>query len=151
MNSDPIRVTVVGAGHGGKAMAAELASRGFPVTLYNRTYANIEVIGMRRGIELITEEGREVFGNLELVTSDIEVALASADLVMVVLPASGHWDVAVKAAPFVRDDQVILLNPGRTGGALEFAEGLRKGGAKGRPIVCEAETFLFASRSLGPG
>ena len=31
------RYVVIGAGHGGKAMAAHLALMGFPVTLYNRT------------------------------------------------------------------------------------------------------------------
>jgi opine dehydrogenase len=30
------RYTVIGAGHGGKAMAAHLVLMGFPVTLYNR-------------------------------------------------------------------------------------------------------------------
>ena len=29
--------TVIGAGHGGKAMAAHLAMMGFPTTLFNRT------------------------------------------------------------------------------------------------------------------
>lgn len=150
MTPEKLRITVIGAGHGGKAMSAELASRGFAVTLYNRTYANIEVIATRGGLELITEDGREVFGAFEKVTSDIEEALDGAELVMIVLPASAHWDMALVAAPYVQENQVILLNPGRTGGALEFAEGLRAGGCTTRPIVCEAETFIFASRSTGP-
>ncbi|MDX9952575.1 MAG: NAD/NADP octopine/nopaline dehydrogenase family protein [Anaerolineae bacterium] len=150
MTTQTLQITVIGAGHGGKAMAAELASRGFPVTLYNRTFANIEVIATRGGIELMTENGRETFGPLRKVTADIGEALEDAQLVMVVLPASAHWDMAIKAAPYVKDDQVILLNPGRTGGALEFAEGLRAAGHTTHPIICEAETFIFASRSMGP-
>jgi opine dehydrogenase len=35
------RYTVVGAGHGGKTMAAHLALMGFPTTLYNRTPENV--------------------------------------------------------------------------------------------------------------
>ncbi len=150
MDTNDMKITVIGAGHGGKAMAAELASRGFLVTLYNRTFANIEVIAKRGGIELQLEDGREVFGQLHCVTSDIAEAVAETDLVMVVLPASAHWDIALAAAPHVHDNQVIVLNPGRTGGALEFVEGLRKGQCKTQPIVCEAETFIFASRSTGP-
>jgi opine dehydrogenase len=34
--STTTRYTVIGAGHGGKAMASHLALMGFPVTLYNR-------------------------------------------------------------------------------------------------------------------
>ena len=145
-----LNVTVIGAGHGGKAMAAEIASRDFPVTLYNRTYSHIEMIGLRGGIELLTEEGQERFGPLQKVTSDIEEALADADLIMVVIPASGHQQVAISAAPYLKDNQVVLLNPGRTGGALQFAQGLREGNCTSKPIICEAETFLFASRSVGP-
>ena len=45
------RYTVVGAGHGGKSMAAHLALKGKEVTLYNRTYSHIEIISKRGGIE----------------------------------------------------------------------------------------------------
>ena len=42
--NEPMKYTVIGAGNGGKAMAAHMALMGKEVTLYNRTYANIEVI-----------------------------------------------------------------------------------------------------------
>ena len=64
MATTDLRIAVIGAGHGGKSMAAELATRGFAVTLYNRTPANIEAVKLRGGIELITEDGRELFGRL---------------------------------------------------------------------------------------
>jgi len=150
MTQDTLHITVIGAGHGGKSMAAEMAMRGFPVTLYNRTEANIEAIRLRQGIEITTEDGSGHFGQLACVTSDLEEALANARLVMVVIPASGHRDVALCAAPYLRDGQVVVLNPGRTGGALEFAEGLKAAECPARPIICEAETFLFAARSMGP-
>jgi opine dehydrogenase len=150
MNAQELNITVIGAGHGGKAMAAEIASRGFKVTLYNRTHEHIEIIAVRKGINLFTEEGKEVFGPLDTVTSDVEVAVKDADLIMVVIPASGHHSIALKVAPYLQDDQVLLLNPGRTGGALEFVQGLREGNCQCTPTICEAETFIFASRSIGP-
>jgi opine dehydrogenase len=52
-----LRFTVVGAGHGGKAMAAHLSLMGFPVTLYNRTFENISAIKARGGIDLESFEG----------------------------------------------------------------------------------------------
>ena len=51
MNSET-RYTVIGAGHGGKAMAADLASKGFIVNLYNRTAERIREIAARGEIEL---------------------------------------------------------------------------------------------------
>lgn len=144
------RITVIGAGHGGKAMAAEMASRGFRVTLYNRTETNIEVIGLRGGVQLTTEDGKTVFAKLHHVTANIEEAVSEADLIMVVIPASGHRDVALCAAPYLKDGQIVVLNPGRTGGALEFRHALTEAACPAAPIICEAETFLFASRSTGP-
>jgi hypothetical protein len=40
MTNDELQITIIGAGHGGKTMAADLAARGFAVRLYNRTTRN---------------------------------------------------------------------------------------------------------------
>src|SRR4030042_680681 len=50
------KYTVIGAGHGGKAMAAHLALMGFPVTLWNRSFEHIEIIKKRGGIALESTE-----------------------------------------------------------------------------------------------
>ena len=150
MNQQAVRISVIGAGHGGKAMAAEMASRGHQVTLYNRSYDKIEVIDVRGGIELQTEDGRETFAHLHNITDNISEALAETTLIMVVVPASGHRDVALSAAPYFRDDHIVVLHPGRTGGALEFKQALLESDCPSNPIICEAETFLFAARSTGP-
>jgi opine dehydrogenase len=149
MNDHPT-VTVIGAGHGGKAMAAYLATQGWSVQLYNRTPTHIEGVRLRGGIELEREDGSRQFGPLRLVTSDIGAALQGAQLVLVVVPSSAHRDVAVSCAPYLRDGQVVVLNPGRTGGALEFRHTLQRAGCQAACIVAEASTFIFASRSNGP-
>jgi glycerol-3-phosphate dehydrogenase len=64
-----LQIAVIGAGHGGKAMAADLAARGYAVRLYNRSYPNIEEIAVRGGIELTLEDGQRCSGSLQLVTS----------------------------------------------------------------------------------
>ena len=143
--------TVIGAGHGGKAMAAHLALMGFAVRLYNRTEDNIRVIQARGGIELESYEGGpRGFGELACVTANMAEALEGSDVIMVVVPSTAHADIAREAAPHLRDEQVVVLNPGRTGGALEFVQVLKKNGCITRVIVSEAETLIYASRSDGP-
>jgi opine dehydrogenase len=145
------KYTVVGAGHGGKAMAAHLALMGFSVTLYNRTFDHIEVIKKRGGIELESdEEGAHGFGRLHRVTSDIAEALNKAEMIMVVVPSSAHADIAKIVAPHIQDGQIIILHPGRTGGALEFNKVLKDSGCSANITIAEAETFIYASRSDGP-
>jgi opine dehydrogenase len=144
------RYAVIGAGHGGKAMAADLAAKGFPVNLYNRTPEHITEIVLRREIELECEDGTVHCCGLEVVTSDISEALDGADVIMVVLPASAHRDIARLCATRLRSGQIVVLNPGRTGGALEFRRILNQMGCAADVMVAETGTFIFASRSTGP-
>jgi opine dehydrogenase len=147
----PERYTVIGAGHGGKAMAAHLALIGMKVTLYNRTFDHINVIKKRGGIELESAEGSpHGFGKLANATSDMGEALKKAQVIMVVVPSSAHADVAKACAKHLKNGQIIILHPGRTCGALEFAKVLRDEGCKADVTIAEAETFIYASRSDGP-
>lgn len=142
---------VIGAGHGGKAMAAHLALMGYPVILFNRTLENVIAIKRRGGIELESfEGGPRGFGQLGLITSDMGEALAQAEVVMVVVPSSAHADIARCAVPHLRDGQIVILHPGRTGGSLEFTKVLRDNGCQAEITVAEAETLIYASRSDGP-
>ncbi len=144
------RYAVIGAGNGGKAMAAYLALLGVQTTLYNRTANRVEIIRLRGGIDLESPTQPRGFGRLFKVTDNMEEALKDADIIMVVLPSTAHADIAKVAAPYLRDDHIVVLNPGRTGGALEFCHTLEQENCTTKPIVSEAETFIFASRSEGP-
>ena len=140
---------VLGAGHGGMAMAAHLSLLGFTVNLYNRTEARIVPVQQREGISLSGEI--EGFGRIRKATSDIAEALEDTDVLMVVVPATGHRFMAEVCAPHLRDGHVIILNPGRTLGALEFKQVLREKGCTTDVVVSETQSLLYASRALGPG
>jgi opine dehydrogenase len=145
------KYTVIGAGHGGKAMAAHLALMGFPVTLYNRTFDHIAALKARGGIDLESAEGGpHGFAKLALATSDMAEALQDAQMIMVVVPSSAHADIAKSVAPHLKNGQIIVLHPGRTCGALEFAKVLHDQGCNADVPLAEAETFIYASRSDGP-
>lgn len=144
--------TVIGAGHGGKTMAAHLGLMGYSVTLYNRTPERVAVIKKRGGIELESEQegGPHGFAKIANVTSDIGHALKASDVIMVVLPSSAHADIAKASAKYLRDGHIVILHPGRTCGALEFSKVIRENGCKKDVTIAEAETFIYASRSDGP-
>ena len=132
-------------------MAAHLALQGFRVTLYNRTAENVAAIKHRGGIEIESYDGGpRGFGRLERVTSDMREALEDADIIMVVVPSTAHADIARTAAPHLRDGQILVLHPGRTGGAMEVVKVLADQGCQADVTVAEAETLIYASRSDGP-
>ena len=149
--STPEKFTVIGSGHGGKAMAAHLALEGAKVTLFNRTPEHIEVLKKRGGIELeSTEGGLHGFAKMTGVTSNYAEALEDAQVIMVVVPSSAHLEIARGMAPHVKDGQIIILHPGRTGGAIEVAKVFRDMQVEADVTISEAETFIYASRSDGP-
>ena len=137
---------VVGAGHGGLAMAGHLAIMGFRVALYNRTKDNLQGVRWHGGIRVSGEVNG--FGRVPTVTSDIAEALADADVIMVVTPATAHATLAAWMGPHLRSGQLIILNPGRTGGALEFRAVLRAVNARSAVVVAEAQTFIYTSRAI---
>ncbi len=120
--NDPKNITVIGAGHGGKAMAAHLALMGADVALWNRTFDHIAIIKKRGGIELESAEGGpHGFGKLSLVTSDMAEAIAHApgDHGGRCLPR--RTPILPKlAAPHLKDGQIVILHPGRTWARLNL-------------------------------
>jgi opine dehydrogenase len=182
------KFAVLGAGHGGRAMAAYLAAIGCDVNLYNRTPENIQNIKQAKGIlltftadlkdylfpmgtgvaeigqkyeyslspetdKLIEEDLRYVFGKIKTISSDMKAVMKDRDVIMVVVPASGHRYMAEKCAPYLRDGQIILLNPGRCFGAIEFyriVNDYYKGEDAPDITIGEAQTFIYACRRTRP-
>ena len=142
------RVAVLGAGNGGHAFAGDLARRGYPVRLYNKFAHEIVDLQAAGGVRL--EGAIDGFGRLELVTTNIAPVVAAADVILVVVPATAHAAMADACSPHLRDGHVVVLNPGRTGGALEFRQVLNRNGVTSRVLVSEAQTLLFTCRISGP-
>jgi len=141
-----MRFCVIGAGSGGRAFAAYISSKGHPVSLYNRSFTRISSIKQEGGIEV--EGALEGFFHLELVTQNLQMAVKDVDIIMVVIPASAHKALAKKLAPFLSDNQLIVLNPGRTFGSAEFKRIIEKKRKYLSIIVGETQTLLFTAREL---
>ncbi|MCG0239055.1 MAG: NAD/NADP octopine/nopaline dehydrogenase family protein [Firmicutes bacterium] len=145
-------VAVLGAGHGGLALAGYLAARGVPVRLWNRSPAPLAAVEAQGGILLeVPEEDGPVRVRPRRVSCDLGEVVRGAEAILVAVPASAHRELARRLAGHLQDGQAVLLLPGRTGGALEFVRELDAAGCSARVLVGEAQTFPFASRTLGPG
>jgi len=141
-------VCVAGAGNGGLAMASHLSLLGCRVNLFNRSPERLSAVKMNGGINVTGEING--FAKLNVITSDPREALEKVDLVMIVTPATAHRTLAHLLGPHLSDGQIVVLNPGRTGGALEFVDVLRKINIGTYPFIAEAETLLYACRITNP-
>ena len=140
------KIVVLGGGNGALAFAVYLGLKGERVCLW-------EFPEFRGGIDWIYRNQRvrargALEGEAEIeCCEDLERALRGTKFLMVVVPAFAHARLAEAIAPILGEDSVVVLNPGRTGGALEVASILRR---KGKSIpVAETQTLLFACRREG--
>lgn len=148
MNSDTQSthtVFVCGAGHQGFSMAAHLALNGLEVHLWNRTQKNIQDV---IDIGVIHCSGI-VNGDARIAKASTNMSDVVSDFVMVTTPSSAHKDIARELAPYVHPNMIIVLNPGRTFGAIDFAEELKSQGVEQLPHIAETQTIVYTCRKSG--
>lgn len=136
------QVFICGGGHQGLAMAAHLSLSGVPVSLWNRT---------RSHIQNVIEEGvihcsGIISGSAHINAVSDRMEEVISDFIMVTTPSLAHKDIAKQIAPFVHRDMVIILNPGRTFGAIEFLDTLKECGVSNLPHIAETQTIVYTCR-----
>lgn len=144
-----MKYAVLGAGNGGQAISGWLAMNGHDVRLYE--IVEEKVIALSKNKQIRLQGAIEGIGQLTQISNDIESTVVGADIIMVVTTANAHATVARGLADKLEDGQVIILNPGRTGGALEFKRTLDACGCKARVYVSEAQTLIYAARLVEDG
>ncbi len=150
MNHD-VKVAVLGGGHAGFAHAADLSLKGFEVRLLElpEMAHTIDAIRKRGGIEAQPDPSTGLpagFAQVRLITTDPAAALAGADVLFLVVPAFAQAAFAREIAPHVTPRQIVLLSPANFGGAVTFAAALREHGCTALPILCEAQSMIYACR-----
>lgn len=144
-----MKISIIGAGNGGQSIAGYLALSGYDVSLYDIEHTKIEDLKQLGGIQL--KGCIEGFSKVQCFTTDIEEALHGAEIVMITTVANAHQAVAKSMAPFITDGMTIILNPGRTCGALVFKETLKEAGVSCRYYLGEAQTLVYACRIIQNG
>ena len=142
-----MKVTVIGAGNSGIAMAAHLSKYGNEVTLWNRSEGAIATI---RETRVIHSTG-VIHGAIPIhkVTNDIKEALVDPDIILITTPASSHKDLAELIGKNLKKSTIIVLNPGRTFGAFEFEHILKQYNMEYNQLIAETQTIIYTCRKLG--
>lgn len=144
-------LTIVGAGNGGKALAGDLANKGWDVNLFEvpEFIGGLKEIMEKKEIT-VSENGVETTGKLKSVTTDIAAAVKGQKLIVVVMPGFGHKRAAELIAPHVEDGQIYLFMPGGFG-SFEFMQELKKKGAwRDSLILAETATLPYGTFAIGP-
>lgn len=144
-----MKFAVIGAGNGGQAIAGYLSMLEHEVALYNRSPKVIEDLKAKGSITLCGAIEGEAMP--QLYTADLVAAIKGAEIIMVTTTATAHRSIAKEMAPHLAEGQIVILNPGRTGGALEFRQTLLSNGCEKRIYIAEAQTLIYACRIITNG
>jgi opine dehydrogenase len=139
-----MRVAVIGDEGVAAASAGHLALEGFDVTWASPRSAVLDPY--RNGVTLV---GLGV-GHPHL-TSSLDEAVSGAQLVLICTHATDHAAYADLLAPMLSQGQVVVLSPGRTGGALEFAHARAAHCPSVRIVIGETETAVYTPAGRGSG
>ena len=115
-----MKITVLGAGAGGTAMAFDCASHGHEVRLFDFAQfpENIAAVKSQEGIH--ADGDISGFGPVLSAGHDIDEALNGAELIYVVGPAYSTEPFGEAVAGKLRAGQVVVVSPSSCGGALAF-------------------------------
>jgi len=139
-------ITVIGIGHGGLALAADMSLAGHNVTMYvsDKYKERVPDLFEKKSITL-SGEGRKGNANLYDVTSDPIKAFEN-DLIIPVIPAYRQIELAHEISNYIREGHKIILIPGSTGGALVIGKILNEKQKMKNVIIGELHTLPYACR-----
>ncbi len=127
---------------------AELAAAGHAVAFWGRSEKTLAPFRDQDGIGYEGVLGSGI-ARPSLITHDIRAAIADAEAILVCLPTFAHADIAAALAR-AGTRQPVILNPGHTGGALEFRQSFRALDIAPPPIA-EFSTLTYVARQYKPG
>lgn len=100
------QIAVLGAGSWGTAIAALLATKGYPVYLWARSQATVD------DIKAVGQNEKYLPGVVlsptMQITNSLKTALAQANVVVIVTPSHGVREIIKQAAPYLHKDTYIV-------------------------------------------
>lgn len=146
----PERVTVLGGGPMGRALAAWFFAEGIPRVSLFSVYSD-ELAVLSTGA--ITLRGEGPIGTFRVddrgihLTSVLDAAVADAEVLVVTGPVFKLRTYAMVLGPHVSQDQVVMCVPAQTFGGMEFDWWLRAGGGTGGTAIVDLVGSPFDIRA----
>jgi opine dehydrogenase len=144
-------ITIVGAGNGGTALAADLSIKGHNVTLLKTS----DKIHNEHFNTLLNNGGKVHFNDIDkayvtkiknVTTSFSDAFSGNPQLIILFIQTNYHEAIIKKIAPYLKDNQVILLEPGYLSTAFFL-----KHCSNVNLIIAEAESSPIDCRIIKPG
>lgn len=144
-------IAIIGAGNGGQAFAGYLSLLGRTVKIFDIMQQTVDRLCELGGVNIQGNSRVTGFGKIELASTDIGAVMEDSEIILVVLPSIYHKTIAEKMAPYLKDGQIVVLNPNASLGPVEFKNTLRNCDCNADIIIVGTSTLLFACRAKEVG
>lgn len=145
------KIAIIGAGNGGQAFAAYLSLKGHTVKVYDVSQKTVDCLNELGGIVIEGNSDVVGFGKILYASTDIQSVITDTEIIMIVLPSIYHKEIAEKMAPYLEEDQYLLINPMAGLGILEVKKALEENGCTANIHLGCTSTLLFACRAQTVG
>lgn len=144
-----MKIAMLGAGNAGCAISADLTMHGHEVTLIKTSHAmhddNFKFLLENDGKMTLNEFGEIKSANIHKISRDVS-DIKDAEVVIVLIQTNFHEQLIERIAPYLQDDQILLINPGYLSTAYVLKHCPNK-----NIIVAEAESSFIDGRIMEPG
>lgn len=144
-----MNISVLGAGNGGTAVAAELSLRGHYVNLIKTSHAmhddNFNYIIQQDGKVNLIENGKKITARIDNITRDIS-QISDSEIIIIYIQTNYHENLIKRIKPYLCDGQILLINPGylSTAYVIKHCDDVDI-------TVCEAQSSFVDCRITQPG
>lgn len=144
-----MNISILGAGNGGTAVAAQLSLYGHDVTLIKTSNAmhddNFDYLLKNGGKVVLSEKGINETAKIKHVTRDLSM-LSDSEVVLIYIQTNYHENLIKRIKPYLHDGQIILINPGylSTAYVLKHCPDIDL-------TICEAQSSFLDCRISEPG
>ena len=123
-----LNFTVLGSGHGGRAVCGQIAEKGYPVVMYEPLEETADYLKIKAEKEMFLDGDITAGGKLSGATMNIEEAVKDTDVILVIVPSFAHNPIFEKYVDFKsmldffsRGGVPVLRRPRRNPKSLRLA------------------------------
>ena len=144
-----MKIAMLGAGNAGCAVSTDLTLHGHEVTLIKTSHSmhddNFNFLLENNGKMTLNEFGELKTAHIHKLSRDV-ADIRDAEVVIIYIQTKYHEGLIERIAPYLQDDQILLINPGyfSTAYVLKHCEDKNI-------IIAEAESSFIDGRIMEPG
>ena len=136
-----MKISIIGSGSGGFAMAAYLTSKGHEVCVFSKSMQEDDSFNLKAS-GIIKNKFK-----IKIINNDYNELVKYSNLILVITTADAHAKIAKKISKYLTSEKIVILTPGKVFGSLEFYKIINQLSGK-TPYVAETNTLLFAAKKI---